>query len=158
MERAPKSGPRSRRVDGALASAAAALCGYLLLAREVGDLYPFSTFPMYSARQGHAPSRLVLRDGAGELHELGDATAVACEGPREASGALAVGRERCPLLAPFYTIDYLDRDLMNDVSIGTGLEGHGVPTTLVRLVWRLDAGAMRTETCELARCRAVLEE
>lgn len=158
MERERTHGSTSRRVGGAIASAAAALCGYLLLAREVGDLYPFSTFPMYSARQGHAPSRLVLRDGAGGLHELDDAAAIWCEGPRDAGGALAVGQDRCPLLAPFYTIDYLDRDLLENVSIGTGLEGHGQAATLVRLVWRLDAGAERTETCELARCRAVFEE
>jgi hypothetical protein len=130
---------------------ALALGGYFCLARVVGDLYPFSTFGMYSRLPPRSASRIVALDTTGTPHEL---TAFDrfddCVPPVDTSLA------RCIEDGQVYTIDYVDREAQATILARTGESRDGESIEIVRRIWRLDpsrAGSP-SDDCLISRCRA----
>ena len=123
--------------------------GYFLIARVVGNLYPFSTFSMYSAAKSESASHIVARDRAGTLHAVLEYEGWSCPEP------LDIDPPRCRAAARFSSIGYIDRRILEHV------RGHrstgGEPVELVRHIWRFQDGSgdVRTEDCVLAQCQAV---
>jgi hypothetical protein len=133
--------------------AALSMLGYLLVARIAGNLYPFSTFGMYSAVPARAASRIVARDGSGTVHELTEYTAFRCEHPVDLS--------TCQQTGDAYTIDYLDREAqayVGDKPLASGpVDPEDTSVAVVRRVWRFEPGHEDpvVDDCEMSRCRAV---
>jgi hypothetical protein len=128
---------------------ASLMAGYLLVAFGLGNLYPFSTFSMYSGTHQRNASRIVARDRLGALHEVTDFSAWSCDEPPDPSGETCLGG------GAIYAIGYIDR-----ASIAHVLE-HGPaappapatePVLLVRHVWYLDDPG-RADDCFIAHCR-----
>lgn len=139
-------------VSPRLALAVVVCAAYFAVARVAGNLYPFSTFSMYSRRALGHPSRLLARDARGAVHEIA-----------------AFDRFRCPPLPPLEqtrcdgrsdveTIEYLDRDADAYVRAHRADAPGGEPVDLVRRVWIFPEGdgAPRTEDCLVARCSVEL--
>jgi hypothetical protein len=113
-----------------------ALIGYLLAARGVGSLYPFSTFPMYSGAAGGAVSRLMARLPSGELVEVTDLVGWQC-GKMTQCGPAGIG--------------YVDREREEHMRKHSGSGGEAVQ--LVRRIFSFD-GVERAPYCVVAECRA----
>lgn len=128
-----------------------ALLGYLLIARAAGNLYPFSTFNMYSTERLGSASRIVARDAHGDIHELDTFTAWDCP------AALDPRPTACPAHWPFYYIPYLDRYAEIRLQARAAALPHAPPVTVIRRIWRLDdrPGPPTIEDCPLLTCRAV---
>lgn len=127
------------------------LTGYFGLARMIGNLYPFSTFPMYSgSRNDASASRIVVRTPDGKLEEVDQYVAWSCDASLD-----DVGPARCPELEMFYNIPYIDRELLDYVEAHSASDRGGESVELVRQVWRFPdgPGSPRGEACVLARCR-----
>ena len=147
----PAGAPRPARETAALAVATFSLVGYFLIARVVGNVYPFSTFPMYSGRHAPSGSRIVAKDVAGGLHEVTDGEAWECD-----SGALSA---RGCVDDSVYYIGYVDREAIDFVRAHAGPDPRAAPVELVRHIWSFpaDRGPPMTRDCILGRCRAVLK-
>jgi hypothetical protein len=130
--------------------AALAFTGYLGVAWGVENLYPFSTFPMYSGAHTATASRVVARDGSGRLHEVEDYDAWTCDLP------LRFEVSRC---GDVYHIPYVDlarREYIDGHRAPGQGDPRGEPVDVVRHVWRFSGpGEPLVEDCLLHRCRAV---
>lgn len=141
---------------------AIAFATYLLGSRGVGDLYPWSTFDMYSHTPGGTSSRVLVLDG-GETRDVADFRSWRCDGPIDLSPL------RCEGIAwPFYHVPYVDAAaaaLVREGGAGEPEGGERVEVQLVRRIWifRKD-GAARQEApevpaevrnCPLHACTAV---
>lgn len=124
----------------------AVLAVYAVTSRVVGDVYPFSTFPMYAGHRMTTASRVAVRDAKGTLCEVTDFTAFSCPSPVD------VGYGACPGVEPFYYIPYIDRDASTYVTSHAGQADEEV--SLVRHIWRFGEAGIREEDCVLQRCRA----
>jgi hypothetical protein len=131
------------------------LAGYAVIARGVGNLYPFSTFSMYSSVHTTTGSRIVARDARGRLRELADYDQWRCE-----AGVDAMTEPRaCAPGGEVYGIGYLDREAREylaahaSASAAPGSE----PVEVVRRVWRFGGapGSPATVDCTIIRCEAV---
>jgi hypothetical protein len=142
---------RAWRPDPASTLGAAVLATYLLVAQGIGDLYPFSTFSMYSAHPTDSGSRIVARDASGALRELSAYERWTC--PRD--GAL----EQIDACGEVTTIDYLDREAREYLAEHAGPDAPAPPGSepveVVRRIWRFGGEAPLVRDCPLARCRAV---
>jgi hypothetical protein len=119
-----------------------AFAGYFLAARGVGNLYPLSTFPMYSGAPAAALSRVMARTAAGEFLEVTDLVAWRCETlPRLEDVACADARG----------IAYVDREREDHIRAHAGAGAE--PVELVRRVFSFD-GAARPAACVISRCAA----
>ena len=134
--------------EPAVGLGAAVLVTYLLVARGLGDLYPFSTFSMYSAHPTDSGSRIVARDARGGLREVSSYDRWACPGTE--------ALERADACGVVTAIDYLDREAREY------LDGHAAadtpgsePVEVVRRAWRFGGDAPVIRDCPLLRCRAV---
>ncbi|APR79814.1 Hypothetical protein A7982_05161 [Minicystis rosea] len=126
--------------------------GYLLVARLVGNVYPFSTFSMYSEMQTDSASHLVARDRTGKLHDVTAYDGWSCPEP------LDIDPPRCREPNPFSSIGYIDRASLEHVRASHAThDGQAEPVDLVRHIWRFQKGSgdVRTEDCLLAQCQAV---
>jgi hypothetical protein len=129
------------------------MTGYVVIARIAGNLYPFSTFGMYSGIPARAASRIVARDAVGTARELTDFTSFRCDQPVDLSS--------CRQTGDAYTIDYLDREArayVGEARLGPGaLEATDPAVDVVRRVWRFEPGHddVVVDDCVLSRCRAV---
>jgi hypothetical protein len=142
-----------RRADPRFHVATLALVGYVLAAAGAGNVYPVSTFPMYSGAAGEAVSRVMARDAGGAFVEVTDLEGWRCDGAVPALEATTCGDAR--------GIAYLDRE--RDAHIrahaaasgggGSGGNGSGEPFELVRRVFSFD-GVERPAYCPIARCTA----
>jgi hypothetical protein len=122
-----------------------ALACYFCVARGVGNLYPFSTFSMYSGQVASSASRVAVRVG-GELREVTD-----FEG-WELAEPLELGPEACSDLPAYYTIGYLDDEAAAHIE---GHRGTGTQSVeLVRHIWRFSGPDVREEECVLHRAKA----
>lgn len=137
--------------DLARAAAVLALLAYLALARAAGNLFPLSSFNMYSTERLHSPGRIVARDAQGRVHELDHYLAWDCPAPPDIRPAA------CPAQQPFYHVPYLDREAAALLHERAASLPDAPPVTVVRRVFRLaDApGAPIASDCTLATCRAV---
>jgi hypothetical protein len=144
------TGPSRRISDAAPFVAALALAGYVLVARVAGNLYPFSTFPMYAQAHASNATRIVAKRASGELREVSEFESWDCPAP------LVLDPNQCSTGSPLYTIDYLDREAVEYVREHRG--GGGVSVRIVRHIWQFDVGRgpARTSDCELLACRAVI--
>jgi hypothetical protein len=142
----------SKRIErgAALAVAVLSFIGYLAVARIVGNVYPFSTFPMYAGEQLSTGSRIVAKDETQRLHEVTDGIAWECETPALDPNGCS-GRD-------IHTISYVDREAIDYVREHTGSDPRARPVEIVRHIWRFpdDRGPPTTSDCRLALCRAVL--
>lgn len=73
---------------------ALALVGYLAIARGVENLYPFSTFNMYSVERAASASRVLARDAHGAVSEVTGWERWECDAPPDLDAApcRALGR------------------------------------------------------------------
>lgn len=137
-----------RAPQPAFVVAALVLVTYLLVARGLEDLYPFSTFSMYAGHATTSGSRIVARDSRGRLHEVESFDRWSCP-PEEVRGDDACGAA--------YRIDYLDREAREylaahaSASAAPGSE----PVEVVRRVWQFGGGAPVIRDCPILRCAAV---
>lgn len=135
----------------AAALGALVLITYVLVARGLHDLYPFSTFSMYSGHATTAGSRIVARDAGGRIRELSAYDRWSC--PPEA-GVQEKDAEAC---GEVYRIDYLDREAREYLSehrtdrAAPGSE----PVEVVRRIWQFGGAAPVTRDCPILRCSAV---
>jgi hypothetical protein len=137
--------------DTARVTALLALLGYLALARAAGNLYPFSSFNMYSTERLASASRVVARDEHGAVHELDEYSGWDCPAPPD------LAPHSCPAQWPFYYIPYLDREAADLLRDRAASLPDAPMVTLIRRVWRLGdrPGAPPIEDCVLRTCRAV---
>ncbi len=147
----------------AVAVAVLSFLGYLVVARIVGNVYPFSTFPMYAGEHRSTGSRIVAKDEAQGLHEVSDGSAWMCDAA-SVDGA-PPGETPPPALDPHactgdgvYVIDYVDRAAIDYVRTHGGGDRRARPVELVRHIWTFpdDRGPPTTSDCHMASCRAVL--
>ena len=138
----------SKRV--AITVAGLAFVGYFGVARIVGNLYPFSTFPMYAGEHRTTGSRIVAKDAAGALREVTDGAAWSC-GAREINPDACGGPD-------VYTIDYVDREAVAYVREHSGNDANATPVELVRHIWTVasDRDPPTARVCPFALCSAVL--
>lgn len=124
---------------------------YVGVSFGVSDLYPFSTFSMYSENRVTSPSRIAVRDAGGAVRAFGAFARVSCDGPVD------VRASRCPALAPFATTGYLDAEDVARLHLEAGADPAAEPVEIIRRVWRVSEapGAPAIDDCVLARCRAV---
>ncbi len=139
------------RLDLARFAAAIALLGYLLIARAVLNLYPFSIFNMYSSEPLASASRIVARDPDGAVFEVDEYTRWRCP------AAPDIAPTACPASWPFYYIPYLDREAAAHIAGHTADDHHATPVTVVRRIFRLsdEPGPPVIEDCVLRECHAV---
>jgi hypothetical protein len=131
------------RVIGALV-----LTGYVGVSFAVRNLYPFSTFDMYSSIRTSA-SRIVARDEDGRVAEVRRFEEWSCEGPIDTSPG------KCGPPGSYFYVPYLDEEARSYVGSHAG-GSRGAPVEVVRRIWWLDQpGAPRTSDCLLQRCTAV---
>jgi hypothetical protein len=119
------------------------LGGYLAVAAAARNLYPFSTFPMYSGSGASGASRIFARLGDGSLREVTDLSEWSC--PRDfdwsAPGCDARG------------IGYLERKFASHIRAAEGNGREAVDVVRRDFRFTLD-GSLKVEECTLARCRA----
>ncbi len=142
---------RMRPFDLARASSLLVFVGYLALARAAGNVFPFSSFNMYSTERLHSASRIIARDADGHVHELDRYVAWDCEALPDIRPAA------CPAQWPFYHVPYLDRGALALLSERAAALPDAPPVTVVRRVFRLTQhpGEPTLSDCTLATCRAV---
>lgn len=133
------------------ATAVLALLGYLALARAAGNLFPLSSFNMYSTERLDSPSRIVARDAQGRVHELDHYVAWDCPTPPDIRPAA------CPAQWPFYHVPYLDREAADLLHDRAAAAPGAPPVVVVRRVFRLAdrTGDPTVHDCPLVTCRAV---
>jgi hypothetical protein len=141
-----------RRIErsAGLAVAALSFIGYLAVARIVGNVYPFSTFPMYAGEHLTTGSRIVAKDESQRLREVTDGTAWECDLPALDPNGCS-GRD-------VHTISYVDREAIDYVREHPGGDPRARPVEIVRHIWSFpdDRGPPTTSDCHLATCRAFL--
>jgi hypothetical protein len=130
--------------------AGVAFAAYLALALVVGNLYPVSTFEMYSSKRATSASRVVARDGAGAMREIDEYESWSCDGPTSIEPAA------CAASFPYAYTTYLDRAAVDWIDAHRGQGGE--PVDVVRRIYRLGAavGPPAFEDCVLQQCRAVV--
>jgi hypothetical protein len=119
-----------------------ALIGYFTAARGVENLYPVSTFPMFSGAAAPAISRVMTRTASGELHEVTEFTSWQCDNLPHLDATLCLDVPSIP---------YIDREREDHIRShpGAGAE----PVELVRRIFSFD-GVERPASCVIARCSA----
>lgn len=141
----------SRASDDAWFPALCVLAGYFVIARGLGNLYPFSTFEMYAAVEARSASRLLAEDGEGRLHEIREFAAYRCGSIDPKPAACATGGD-------YYTIGYVEREAAEDLATRTAapMNGAAQDVRLIRRVWRFHGpGAPSVQDCMVATCQAV---
>lgn len=133
----------ARPIDHRLVLGALVFIGYSAVARSVGNLYPFSIFPMYAGKAGDATSRVMVRGADGAYEEVPRYEGFACESLPVLETTTCAGVAGIP---------YIDREREQHIRehAGTG----GQPVELVRRVFSFD-GKSRPSHCVSTRCTAV---
>lgn len=136
-------------LDASLGLVLLTLIAYCALARLVDNLYPFSTFPMYSYNQNSA-SRIIVRGARAAEHEIKDYDRWHCPEPLDPSS------RACDDLKQFDRIAYLDQEIVDYLSSHSAVSPEGDPVTIIRKIWYLNAGKTETAYCPLQTCTARL--
>lgn len=134
--------PRSRRP--LLVRALVWTAAYVVIARGVGNLYPFSTFEMYGGTQLGSASRIVVRtdDGVAEVERF---ESWRCETPPDPDPRI------CREAWPYFHIEAVDRTAVAWIAAAPPPRGQGRAVTVIRRVWRL-APVFDVHDCVLAAC------
>ena len=126
-----------------------AMAAYFVVSRAVLNLYPFSTFEMYSTERVSSGSRIIALDARGAARELDAYASFSC------SNAIDVSYRACESEWPFYYVPYLDQRAAEYVAAHGGPGGE--PVRIVRRIYRLtdaDHGAPPFHDCALTACTA----
>lgn len=124
---------------------------YLVIAAGLENLYPFSTFPMYSDSAFDTGARLIVVDGEGIAREVTRYTDWRCPGPLHVETVMCPdGREAQPAA-------YLAEEATTYMERHSGTGEGAEPVSLVVRVWRLDAdrGDFTRLDCPVVECAAV---
>ncbi len=126
----------------------AIFCAYFVAARLVGNLYPLSTFEMYSRPAPEWAARVFARDADGRLHRVDAFVGWRCPDPTDLRAALASCGAR------HIALDYVVRD--DQVAIDDGDPSPaGEPVELISRAQRVATGpGERTHVCRIATCTA----
>ncbi len=156
-----------RRIAPRAAVAVAVLSfgGYFGVARVVGNVYPFSTFPMYAGEHVSTGSRIVAKDDFQHLREVSDGEGWECDFTSTRAAGQSISK--VPGLGPLdpsvcadgdvYTIPYVDREAFDFVRAHQASDPRARPVELVRHIWRFphDEGPPIESDCHIAHCQAV---
>jgi len=143
--------------------AALAFGSYFTVARIVGNVYPFSIFPMYAGQHRTTGSRIVVKDESQALHEVSDGLAWTCDDAAEAG--VPPGGAPSPALDAYactgsdvYSITYVDREAIEYIRTHPGSDPRAQPVELVRHIWSFpdERNPPTTHDCHVAFCRVVL--
>lgn len=150
----PQKGSRALRkpwihFDASIGLVVLTIITYCALARLIDNLYPFSTFPMYSHTERSA-SRIVVRDAQGVEHEVEDYHHWHCPEP------LDLSPKSCGNLKPFTWIKYLNQDFIDYISSHSTTRHEGDPVTIMRKIWYFIDGQTEVAYCPLQDCTAQL--
>ncbi|GEM_PF-2049459 len=129
---------------------------YVLIAAQLQNLYPFSTFPMYSSSVFTSGARLVAVDEAGVAHEITDFEAWSC--PELGT----VDRVMCPDGELTQPTGYLAKEAIDYIFAHPapraehGAQPESPAVSLVVRTWRLDTpeGETRVLDCPVSACTA----
>jgi hypothetical protein len=127
-----------------LAVSILALVAYAAVARAVDNLYPFSTFSMYSGVVTDTASRIAVRGSDGVLREVSEYDAWELPPAPE--------RNECVGERNVYVIPYVDQEAGGWIEAHRGAGSDAV--LLVRHVWHFEANALREEDCVIYRAKA----
>lgn len=132
--------------------AALALIAYLGIALGVTNLYPFSTFPMYSSAAFTSGARLVVLDEDGEVHEIREYTDWSCPGLEPIDWTM------CPDGQIGQPAGYLNKEATDYIEANSRDNPAARAVELVIRVWRLspEGGEARQLDCPIQACEAVL--
>lgn len=117
---------------------------YVVIARGVGNLYPFSTFEMYGGTRLVSASRIAAQVD-GEIVEVERFSRWRCEAPPDPDP------RRCREAWPFFHIEAVDRAAVAWIAAAPPPEGAARSATVVRRVWQLSPTFERHD-CALAVC------
>lgn len=128
------------------ARAAVLALAYVVLARGVGNLYPFSGFEMYGATRLSTASRIavVTADGVAEVERF---SRWRCDGP------IAIDPRQCVAQWPYFHVEARDLEVLAFVEHAEDPGDDARPATLIRRVWRLGDVA-QVDDCVIATCEA----
>lgn len=140
-----------------LALAIVVFACYAGVALGVTNAYPFSTFPMYSEDAPESGARLVVKDRAGEHHEIRSYAGWTCEDELRFDD---IEQTICPDGRIGQPTGYLVKEALDHI------RGHmngpdelgavGDPVELVIRTWRLEADEIIALDCPVAQCMATL--
>lgn len=123
---------------------------YVVVARGVGNLYPWSTFEMYGGVGSNTASQIVVRDAQGQIVPVNSFRRYNCNRKIQADPQV------CGELWPFDHLPY------KDAAAAQRINGARAPTQasqqveVLRRVWRFvpELSAPQVRDCSLARCQA----
>jgi hypothetical protein len=119
------------------------LAAYLVTARGVGNLYPFSTFEMYGSATTESASRIIVLEGD-EPREVREYAGFDCAQP------VSPDPRACLSQWPFTHLPEVDAAAARAINRSSGT---GADVRIVRRIWRFEDGET-IEDCVLAMCRA----
>lgn len=117
---------------------------YVVVARGVGNLYPFSTFEMYGGTRLGSASRIAV-EVDGELVEVERFTRWRCTTPPDPDP------RQCREAWPFFHIEAVDRGAVAWIEAAPPPQRDARTATVVRRVWRLSP-RFEIHDCALAIC------
>lgn len=129
----------------------AVFAGYVVAALGVTNLFPLSTFPMYSKVSPTSGARLVVRNAQGELNEVTKYDAWSCE---EELTYEMVQATLCPDGRVGKPAGYLSKEALDYIRRNGGDPSVGEPVDLIVRAVRLDEDPVLQLQCEVVRCRA----
>lgn len=131
---------------------------YVGAALGVTNAYPFSTFPMYSEDAPESGARMVVKDRAGEHHEVSRYQDWSCDGELRFED---VEQTICPDGRIGQPTGYLVKEVldhirghMNDTSDANDMNDTSEPIELVIRTWRLEGEQLIELDCPVAQCMA----
>jgi hypothetical protein len=124
---------------------------YAGVALGVTNAYPFSTFPMYSEDSPNSGARLVVKDRAGEHHEIRNYEGWSCTAELRYDD---IEQAICPDGRIGQPTGYLVKEALDHIRGHMGDAGEGEPVELVIRTWRIEGDAIIELDCPVAECRA----
>lgn len=125
---------------------------YLLTARGLRNVFPFSVFDMYEMRSPLVTTRLLVLDSNNQTTEIRRFESFQCEPKSPDIQTFRV----CGEGAQMNVMPYVARDLQILLDARLGDVSSGEEVTLIARTWRLQdrPGPSPFSDCALARCRA----
>lgn len=140
------------RVRETRALGVAVFAGYMLAALGVENLFPISTFPMYSATSPVAGARLVVRDSDGAYAEVVRFDEWSCDVEPTLERVL---HATCDDGRIAETLDYLSQEALDHMRAHAGTAGAREPVDLMIRAWRFEAdGTLSEHDCPVTACTA----
>lgn len=122
---------------------------YAVIARGVGNLYPFSIFEMYAKPSGSVTTRLGVRDSTGGVHDVSSYVDWHCSEP------IVWEKFSCDVEPLRRVPNYLERAEINHVQSNISDVAKGEPVDLIQRVWRVSSEqSISVADCTLTKCNA----